>query len=420
MEFLYDSVAGKSGPWGYGVHHEEIPTLERAKELLGPKNDEIRKKRSSVYYNSKNIRIRSRLPIGMHDRCEEYVFAGGKIHEKDARQLKKHFPIQLKIIRLPEHTIWENQTCDISNNHKDWTEISPEKELYTYLHVDKLVVAPGARIVIYGNVLVFHCGEIVLDMSSSKKDYPEMKIRRMHDFSVDIFGTKHSGLGSVRLLQAKDGRHGFDGRNQNQVNPADDVVPSIFGPLDIEKLYDCDQSRIHKPRPKNGENGFRGEDGSDGQNGGMLQLANITIHKLTNFRDRRFRIFAQAGQGRNGGDGGDGGNGGLPSNIFVQIPQAYSDRLSLISQASVGGRGGLPGQGGLKGKSYNTDTAEKVPRNGKSGTAGINGKDREAVPIYVTHQTQQINKEVSYLEKAVDQIKKKFEPQNGQDEFRLL
>jgi len=385
------------------------------RSLLGPTSDETRKQRSTVYFEAMPDKFRGKLRLGMHDRGEEYFFANGKIHVSDLVGQARHLPLHVKVIRLEEHRIRKDEIFDVSASYTSWENLHFREELYVYVHINKLIVEPGASIEVHGNVLVFTCDQLILE--HTPVDEPKAGISKTPAFEIRVLGTQHPAYSAARRLPAAHGIAGHDGRAGSD-SLATVVMPTPFGPFVHVVNSDING--------QDGQDGQNGTDGTNGENGGMAMLADIQFGRLENFPKASIRIFAQAGQGRTGGNGGQGGkggaggksatppnetkpwearggkggdgggggkggrggNGGLSSNIFVQIPPKYLDLLVLCSCNSLGAPGGQGGRGGKWGDPGEAGTASEAAKgicgiNGPDGAEGKSGRSRQGPRIHI-------------------------------------
>ncbi|QPF82757.1 hypothetical protein IC762_23820 [Bradyrhizobium genosp. L] len=401
--------------WTVGTHFVEIPTLPDMRRLLGPADAAMRRARSQAFYGGAHDRARARLGLGMHDRGEEYVFADGQIHARDFLGQARHLPAHVKAVRLPSMRIESGQTWDLSVRHTAWKDVGAREELYVYVHVDRLTVAPGARIEIHGNVFILVCDEIVLHDGEAGRG------PHGHDgLDIRILSTPHAAFSRFRAAPARPGLPGADGAS-GAGSRATAVVGTPFGPCLQEFSPDRDGEA--------GRDGGDGSDGTAGENGGMTMLADVRIGALTGFGPEQLRIFAQAGAGFPGGDGGQGGkggdggsgadgvdgieglsrgghggrggdggrggsggrggNGGLASNIFIELPAAHRACLELCSKDSEGGAGGAAGpagaggHGGAHGACARPDAPVLDGKPGRCGSAGAPGKPRSGPKMHV-------------------------------------
>ncbi len=390
--------------WPKGIYLTQIPTMQDARRVLGPSCDQQRKARSQLYWEQAQLRSRSRLRLGMHDRGEEYIFANGHLHPEDLQGQNVHLPLHIKVISLDHLHIGANEVFDATSSHRHWPGLHFREELYVVMKIGRLSVSPSAVLEVCGNVFVFECGEIRAEagMTQSK------------GFCIRIRGTWHPAFSSVRTLPAEDGRKGSDGANG--ASRTNTVTGSILGPVWSGSAL----------RGDDGGKGGDGSDGTHGQNGGLSMLADIRIGHLRGFPRKAICLTAQAGQGLpggNGGDGGDGGsggdamhypgaggaggrggngghggNGGLGSNIFVTIPKTAASSLHINSSPSQGGLGGLAGRGGASGLNgqrwgqpdYQTMPTQ-IPICGQDGTPGRNGRSRPAPPIHILFNSETPN-----------------------------
>lgn len=403
--------------WPFGTWFVEVPTLKEMRHLLGPADVAIRRARSRVYRAQMPYQGRSRLRLGMHDRGEEYCFAEGKIHPEDAAGHARHLPAHVKIVRLPVLSLRPGQTWDVSVSHIAWPGLHYKEELYVYVHVNRLLVEPGASLEVHGNVLVLECDEVVMQQCDRTAG------NAAAGFEIRILPTPYPAYSFYRRTPGRPGMDGVAGSNGRD-SSAFSLIGTPFGPRLL----------VHTETPDGlpGEDGTDGTDGTSGQNGGMTMLADLRIGTLAGFPPASLRIFAQAGvgmpggiggrggdgghggkgadgvdgidglilggrggrggRGGNGGRGGAGGNGGIASNIFVQIPAEHVECLALCAKDSIGGPGGTGGAGGHGGAgglhgafAAPGDEARRAVAGepGRNGEEGAPGKSRKAPAIHV-------------------------------------
>jgi len=412
-----------------GTHHVCFHDLEDLRRQVGTRDVLARRKKSEVFYAG--IEARQRLPQGIHDRCEEFVYAaGGLPSRRDLDGLARHMPVHYKIIRLHSHRVAAGEVWDLTvRGEAYWPELDHLEELYVFLHVDHLVLEQGARVVVRGNVMAVECG--TLERASCEL-HPEPVSADC--FDIGILPTPDSVDRNASLntgARGADGRPGARGADGASVR----VEGSIFGPW----LSARDGETCVETDGQDGGHGGTGQHGRQGRNGGMCRLADIRIGRLIGFTDNPLRVFSQAGRGGPGGDGGDGGNGGdgghggvgaaavnghvpfgnggtggdggqggdggnggnggISSNVFLQLRPddcAHVQVLSLPSTGGVpgrGGAGGIAGAGGTGGVSPVTSSGGNdgaAGRDGANGVAGRSGKGRPGARIFIVSATGEV------------------------------
>lgn len=399
------------------ITYQQIPSLEAGRVILSRASMAVRQRKSKVFYQG--IETRQRLFQGMHDRGEEFIYADGEIVEADKQNIASHLPLHAKLISVKIKRIKANEIWDLTT-HPDIWGFGAREELYVAVNVEKLILAPNAKVIIKGNVLSFSCQEIVREQIVGGES--------IIDFDIGILPTPTS-------VDTKHGQHdGIDGESvKDGINGADGQTPKVqtgmFGPTIIS---DADfEGQQHGIAGTAGEAGNRG---NDGRIGGMVKQAEIFIGRLTNFEANSLKIFSKpgdggnagngsnggnagnggnggdgietvnqtiqpgrggdAGNGGNGGRGGNGGNGGIASNMFVEVPPILISLITTISLPSEGGIAGKGGQGGeagvagIGGIQQNTLSAFKAPdgkvgENGKDGKDGKHGRERAGANIFV-------------------------------------
>lgn len=386
--------------WPLGDYCVQIPTLEDGRRFLGPPSEDARHARSQAYWQQAQMRSRGRLRLGMHDRGEEFMLANGSICEADLDGHRNHLPLHVRVLRQHEIRIAQGETLDLTASHTWWDGLDSREELYVLLQVDRLIVEPGARLTVRGNVCVGNIGHLIADPPAGPEQAP------VPQFEIHVCGTAHAAYSALRDAPSEDGRDGLDGlpgRTARERTPE----PSLLGPLG--------QATILEPAT-DGQDGLPGQDGTGGQNGGLAMVADIRIGRISGFAPKGVRVFGQAsagqpggnggrggrggdggngrthaargGDGGAGGDGGHGGNGGLAGNIFVELPADDRDRVETCSKDSLGGRAGRGGRGGDAGRNgMARDAGAAQPtapaRPGRDGRDGRPGRGRPGPNIHL-------------------------------------
>ena len=198
--------------WPKGLCLALVPSLEEARRLLGPAEPSGRAARSLLFRASPQIRARSRLRLGMHDRGEEYFFADGAICAADADGHRRHLPLHLRTAHFDALEIGRGETLDLSATAADWPGLHIREELYLWARIGSLRLAPGSRLVVQGNVCALEFGTVQLtgaaDMNAAH--WPE----------IAILGTPHAPFSRFRRQAAQCGRPGADGSDGANGEPA--------------------------------------------------------------------------------------------------------------------------------------------------------------------------------------------------------
>ncbi len=383
------------------VTYFRIGTMEEARQILSRATDEERKKRGTTFLDG--LGYRSRIPQGMHDRGEAYVFADHPPEtEKDSRGHRNHLPIYVRMLSVAEKTVRENEVWDVTLSPSEWSADQRE-EMYNIVNVGRLILETNAAVVVRGNAFCLTCQELVkTDISGQAYD-------------IGILGTPH-GFGF--RSGAFDGRNGNSGTNG--ISGASGIEPSL-GANFLGRVPPPD----FRPESLDGQAGTQGEDGrngEDGLNGGACRIAELNIRTLK--APGSLTVGAIPGDGGNGGDGGHGGSGGqggngigsiktvegilgpgkagaggdggrggrggraghsgISSNVFIHVPDQYADRIVAFSRP---GRPGIPGKGGLGGSEGKGGLDELLTAHdgapGKNGTEGREGKTMPKAKMYL-------------------------------------
>ena len=388
------------------ITYPRIATLEQARAICNRASPEVRKKRSQVFYLG--LENRQRLPLGIHDRTEEFVYAAGKVHPQDISGISNHLPLPYKLLSVKEKTVKANQIWDLSVHHEQWG-LDYKDDLYTVINIDTLILEPGAKVVIQGNVLTLSCQNVIrLGQASSDYDIAILPT----PFSVDRRKGEFHGLSGKAGQLGRNGHHGL----------SCDVEASIFGPRWVNREVE------DKLDGESGCMGTNGQNGCHGLNGGVVKLAEIYINHLVGFEKTKLRIFTQAGKGGNGGNGGNGGasgkggdggegvelaqlsispgsgaqggagglggrggragNGGISSNIFIEVPQTLVEHVKVTALSSESGKPGTGGAGGVGAVGGQAANGSRLYQgcnglNGVDGQPGNAGKSRPAGRVFI-------------------------------------
>lgn len=404
----------------YGIALMRVPTPTQARALLAPADPEERRRRSAVFYRPKAYRARARLPIGQHDRMEEYLLADGSICETDTKGHDRHFPIHLKSIRLRELRLGAGEIADLScRSAEDWPWLHYNEEVYLRVRIDRLLVAPGATVRWSGNIASVQIGSLVA----------ERPLTATAPFTVEIRGTPHHAYSALRR-EAVPGAAGPPGANGR-----DGSISKVWHtPFGIRPIGREPAAAMHG---ESGESGKSGGPGGQGRSGGMVMAAGIELLAMEGFGPGSLRLDVEAGRGEQGaaggnggsggvggcgapgwahplddntaghggdggaggagGTGGRGGTGGLASHIFLTLPYDRHHALELHARPAAGGApgpGGCGGRGGRAGAGGRgadrpflgrkpDGVAGKHGAPGKPGRAGAAGREGEPPPLWV-------------------------------------
>ena len=346
-----------------------LPTLEAVRGLVNVGVAERSARQAGFFHPA--MAARSRVGQGVHDRCEAYVFADGGVGEADLERLAIHLPL---------------------------------------VNVGELVIEPGGRVIVQGNLLVLGCRHLA--SHGSLED----------DYHVGIWPTAGSVDRRSGPINGRPGAHGADGA-PGLPGTRPSGVPTMIGFALGQPVGD----RLDGNAGTGGGNGQRGE---DGRTGGATKTAEITVGRLTG----TLAVFATGGCGGQGGGGGDGGHGGgggdavsgfrtpsgsvpdgqpgrgglggdgadggrgghggICSNVFITVPDATVARVSVRTapgEGGEGGPGGSPGRAGREGTVGGADAARAAGSaratgavaNSNDGSAGRPGRTRPAPEVFV-------------------------------------
>lgn len=403
-----------------------IKSPQESAELLSRATPDQRKARAETFFDA--IAGRQGLGQGMHDRGEAIGFAYGEMRPQDAAGMNRHFPIRVKTVSVKEKEIAAYTCWDVSTRGSDWN-VDDAEELYCIVNVGRLILHPGASLIVRGNVFILVCQELV------KRENPKSRHTKRKEeqlgrgdiplFDIGIFPTPFSYTqGNIAKITGDDGAPGESGRHGSQESELG-MTSTIFGPI-----YTGD--RTGRISGRRGQDGSRGENGRAGGCGGACKLAELNIRKIVCGKGR-LTILAKAGDGGDGGkggaggdggngsngldayrtlyedypagDGGDGGNGGdggrggnggnggISSNIYICVPREQEEEICCISLKGYGGLGGEGGSGGYGGAGGLGGLAQTcramaghTGQNGNQGKRGKDGHDRPAPPFFLNEK----------------------------------
>jgi hypothetical protein len=368
-----------------------LRTIEDVRRLFSRACEEERLRRTAGFMEG--IAYRSRLPQGLHDRSEAYVFAGHpKVTGRDLKAVYNHLPARARMWSILEKRVAPGETWDISFYPP--TDVYRD-ELYSIVNIGRLILEPGARVVSRGNILLLTCQELIKLGNSSQR------------YDIGIMPTPY-GFGGVG--RGMNGRSGVAGKNGatgvNGIVPIlganflGKILPSSFDPLQLNG--------------GNGSDGHPGADGEKGLTGGACKITEINLRQIKTVSPVRIGVFAadggsgghggcggdggpggeavasfkvyngivdagmpgRGGRGGNGGNGGKGGHSGISSNIYVSVPAGDVSRVDCFSRP---GKPGMPGPGGLAGKGGISPPKDRS-FDGSPGKEGKKGKEGKVMP----------------------------------------
>lgn len=355
-------------------------TIQELREKVSLATVSMRQERAETFFD--NIKARSRMGQGIHDRLEAYAFADGEFSDYDIAGMNRHVPIPILFTCVKELTLDSNECLDLTADAADWNRGKGD-DIISIFNVHTLNLKKNAKIRVRGNIFVMLCQNLIndggcLQIMPTDFSYEKSYIGKMNGndgkngengtapvsnlqlpMTSTLFGDFYEG--PIRGVQ--NGRNGNDGKDgapgQNgfcggALKIAEINIRNIAGkPLSILISGGCGG---------NGGNGGKGGDGSSGTDGG-----------------KPYRTFSEifpggkggdGGNGGNGGNGGRGGNGGISSNVYIEVPNPQMlDVTVLPGYGGNGGKGGKGGKGGEGGRSYEIESM-----NGHDGACGMEGK----------------------------------------------
>jgi hypothetical protein len=375
-----------------------VPTLEQLRGLCQA-GDTERRARAAVFFHPA-IALRTRLGQGVHDRCEAFAFADGVVEAPDRARLAMHLPFASRQVSVLHRRVAAGEVWDVTVAHRR-LGVDDRDDLFNVVNVGELVIEPGGRVIVQGNLLVFGCQHLQHTGAAGS------------DYQLGVLPTPHSvdrRLGPMHGRPAIPGASGGAGRTGHRPAGVQTMIGFALSAPIGEQM-----------NATNGTDGGRGGNGASGRTGGATKTAEITIARLTGtltllagggtggrggaggdggdggaggdaapgFRATTGPVEpglpGDGARGGDGGDGGRGGHGGLCSNVFVTLPESMTAQLHAVARPALGGPGGpegRPGAGGPGGTiAGNPATASAA--SGSPGRAGRAGLTRPAPQVFL-------------------------------------
>ena len=133
-------------------------TIQALRDRLSLATAAMRSKRAATFFD--NIKARSRLGQGIHDRLEAYAFADGEFSEADLEGMRRHLPIPILFTCTRELTVEAGACLDLTTYAEEWG-LSRGEDLATVLNVHRLILKKDGKIQVRGNILVLLCQELI-------------------------------------------------------------------------------------------------------------------------------------------------------------------------------------------------------------------------------------------------------------------
>lgn len=369
--------------------------LGEGRPLLSVATPEQRKARQATFLTPPLV-ARQRLYQGRHDFAESILFADTPFIASDHDGPGNCMPARIKAVSVLRKTVRTGETWDLTVLASAWGT-HEAVDVSTTVNIGELVLEPGAKLLVQGNVFSLLCQRLVSQAPVSGDDFHIGLLPTPFSYDIKIAGQINGQPGAA----GKSGLNGYDGL-------AAQISPQLIGHSLTHPITQEEMCGTH------GTDAGHGEHGSNGGNGGMLKIAEITIHELMG----DLTVLATAGNGGDGGKGGDGGdgghgghgatgyrliktilpggngghgghgghggnggkggNGGLVSNIYINVPHNAEAQVHCLSFGTDGGKGAPGGHGGAAGIGGNAGQGPlpgTAGQNGVAGTAGKAGKD---------------------------------------------
>jgi len=325
-----------------------------------------RRARQGVFFH-RAIAARSRIGQGVHDRCEAYVFADGRIDDADRARLATQLPFPARFLSILRRRVAAGEVWDLTVPAAR-LGVDDRHDLLNVVNVGELVIEPGGAVIVQGNLLVLGCQHLVHRAPPSDTA----------GWQVGVLATPHSVDPRSGPLHGQDAAPGAGGR-PGSAGSRPRGVPTLIGFAPSEPSLD-------RMDGADGADGGPGASGASGRTGGATKTAEITIGRLSGsltvlaaggrggdggrgggggrggdggdpepgFRSVTGPVPAgrpgQGGRGGDGGHGGRGGHGGISSNVFVTLQERSLGQLRVRTLPAGGGAGGAGGRAGPGGR----------------------------------------------------------------------
>jgi hypothetical protein len=89
----------------------------------------------------------------VHDRCEAYLFANGTIDDADRARLAIHLPFPARLLSVLYRRVAADEVWDLTMEHRV-LGIDERDDLLNVINIGELVIEPGGRVIVQGNLLV--------------------------------------------------------------------------------------------------------------------------------------------------------------------------------------------------------------------------------------------------------------------------
>jgi hypothetical protein len=224
-----------------------VPTLEQLRGLCQVSAAE-RGARQAVFFHPA-VAVRARLGQGVHDRCEAFVFADGTAGEADRAGLAMHLPFPARQLSVLCRRVAAGEVWDLTVEHRS-LGIDERDDLFNVVNVGELVIEPGGRVVVQGNLLVLGCQHLRLPMAHVPRDH------QLGDYQLGVLATPHSVDRRSGPLPGRAGAPGIGGAH-GDVGSRPAGVPTMIG-------FALSESPADRMNGSDGGGGGRGGDGGPG------------------------------------------------------------------------------------------------------------------------------------------------------------
>jgi hypothetical protein len=136
-----------------------------ALRALAAATPEQRRRRQRVFFGP-SIAIRRSIGQGIHDRLEAAAFADGQISPEDEAWASRHFPFPTRILTVRYRQVRSDSLWDLSVRGGHWG-LDDRDDIVNVVNIGSLQLAPGAIVVVRGNLLFLIVQRLTCDRDAS-------------------------------------------------------------------------------------------------------------------------------------------------------------------------------------------------------------------------------------------------------------
>ena len=175
--------------WPMGISLALVPSFEEARRLLGPAEPGGRPARNEL----SGPRPRFAPDRGSCSACtidSKRICSPTERCARGRRGHRRHLPLHLKTVHLDALELGRGETPDLSATAEDWPGLHIREELYLWVRIGTLRLAPGSRLIVRGNVCAIELDIVQFTgpADTAAAEWPE----------ISILGTPHAPFSRFR------------------------------------------------------------------------------------------------------------------------------------------------------------------------------------------------------------------------------